>query len=96
MTDRLRDTQIAGLETWLQHVDPDDPVIMPHLVIDAMQALLEEVREWRAGAFGPDDIETLQEIRVLSGSARSMGGTAGRATRCALIDRMLAAHGVKP
>ncbi len=46
--DRLTSAQIDGLETWLEHVDPDDPVRMPQLVIDAVQALVEEVCERRA------------------------------------------------
>lgn len=94
---RLTEAQIRGLETWLAHVDPDDPVIMPQLVIDAMQALIEEAREWRAGALGAADIETLQAIRLVTAQpARGMAGIVDRAARLALIDRLLTAHGAKP
>lgn len=46
--ERLTEPQIDGLETWLQQVDPADPVLMPRLAIDAVQALIEEARDRRA------------------------------------------------
>jgi hypothetical protein len=51
-SDRLTGPQISGLETWLQNVDPNEPVMVPSILIDAMQALIEEVRERRSGALG--------------------------------------------
>lgn len=45
---RLTEPQIAGLDTWLQQVDPAEPVAVPKLVIDAVQALIEEARDRRA------------------------------------------------
>lgn len=91
---RLTTTQIGGLETWLEHVDPDDPVIMPQLMIDAVQALVEEVREWRAGALGADDVETLRELRPIVAVHRGRGALG--AAQIALVERLLRAHGAWP
>lgn len=88
---RLTEAQIHGLETWLAHVDPDVPVQMTQLVIDAVQALVEEVRERRDGEIG--DVDVLQAIRrIVEAFAVGPNG----AVALALIDRLLAAHGAKP
>jgi len=91
---RLTEAQIHGLEAWLAHVDPDVPVQMTQLVVDAIQALIEEVREWRASTLGAGDVVTLAAIRrALAGPADGLTGIVDRAARLALLDRLLVAHG---
>lgn len=87
LTERLTDPQITGLETWLEAVDPHEEVMAPQLVLDAIQALIEEVREWRAGALTIDKVAALAVWRY-DGLDQN--------TAMGVIDGILVAHGAKP
>ncbi len=88
--DRLTALEIDGLETWLAHVDPDDPVQVTQLVIDAIQALVEEVRERRAGAIGDADVVTLEAIRrFVASEADTVDRGTAKSAAITLLDRLL-------